>query len=71
MLVKLPLWFSLAAAAVAAPSKDTYDYVSQLCLSKRHLSQSTNCHVLTLMTCRILHLKSSYSSDLSANLDPS
>ncbi|KAF5718168.1 alcohol oxidase [Fusarium globosum] len=27
MLVKLPLWFSLAAAAVAAPSKDTYDYI--------------------------------------------
>jgi hypothetical protein len=36
MLVKLHLWFSLAAAAAAAPSKDTYDYVSfivwsQLC----------------------------------------
>ncbi|KAF5965244.1 choline dehydrogenase mitochondrial [Fusarium coicis] len=27
MLVKLHLWFSLAAAAVAAPSKDTYDYI--------------------------------------------
>ncbi|KAF5987491.1 alcohol oxidase [Fusarium bulbicola] len=27
MLVKLHLWFSLAAAAVAVPSKDTYDYI--------------------------------------------